>query len=61
MEPGADAVGNSDVLRFASVALHEAKQIGPGSVLLFEPRMAKELIKRMRIARTCATASRRAS
>lgn len=51
MEPGADAVGNSDVLRFASVALHEAKQIGPGSVLLFEPRMAKELIKRMRIAR----------
>jgi diguanylate cyclase (GGDEF)-like protein/PAS domain S-box-containing protein len=47
LEPGS----SGDVLRFASVALHEAKQNGPGSVVLFEPRMAQELHKRMRIAK----------
>ena len=47
LEPGS----SGDVLRFASVALHEAKQNGPGSVVLFEPRMAQEVHKRMRIAK----------
>lgn len=42
---------SSDVLRFASVALHEAKQNGPGSVMLFEPRMAEGVHKRVRIAK----------
>ncbi|WP_218240235.1 putative bifunctional diguanylate cyclase/phosphodiesterase [Comamonas fluminis] len=51
MEPDADAQDNSDVLRFASVALHDAKQNGPGSVRLFEPRMAEDMIKRVRIAK----------
>ena len=51
MEPEAAVLDNFDVLRFASVALHEAKQNGPGSVRLFEPRMAEDVVKRMRIAK----------
>lgn len=51
MESGPNALDTSDVLRFASVALHEAKQNGPGSVRLFEPRMAEDVIKRVRIAK----------
>ncbi|MBV8250936.1 MAG: EAL domain-containing protein [Comamonas sp.] len=51
LEPGAGGADQQEVLRFASVALHEAKQNGPGSVMLFEPRMAEEVHKRMRIAR----------
>lgn len=51
LEPASSGGDGSEVLRFASVALHEAKQQGPGSVCLFEPRMAEDLDRRLRIAR----------
>ncbi|QXZ10454.1 EAL domain-containing protein [Comamonas sp. Y33R10-2] len=41
----------NDALRFASVALREAKQKGPGSLVFFEPRMAQDVDRRMRIAK----------
>ena len=51
LEPAIKGGNSHDVLRFASVALHEAKLGGPGSVVLFEPRMAQDVYRRVRIAR----------
>lgn len=51
LEPARRGGNGNDALRFASVALHEAKQKGPGSVVLFEPRMAQDAHRRVRIAK----------
>ncbi|WP_415795778.1 putative bifunctional diguanylate cyclase/phosphodiesterase [Comamonas aquatilis] len=49
LEQGAPE-GN-DVLRFAGVALNEAKRSGPGNMALFDPRMAELAHRRFRIAK----------
>lgn len=41
--------GGHDVLRRAGVALHHAKQAGPGQFVLFQPGMAEAVGKRFRI------------
>lgn len=41
--------GGHDVLRRAGVALHHAKQAGPGHVVLFQPDMGEVVGKRFRI------------
>ena len=51
LEPASRGGNGNDALRFASVALHEAKQKGPGSLVLFEPRMAQDVHRRVRIAK----------
>lgn len=51
LEPACRGGDGNDALRFASVALHEAKRSGPGTVLLFEPRMAEDMHRRVRIAK----------
>lgn len=51
LEPAGKGGDGNDALRFASVALHEAKRSGPGTVLLFEPRMAEDMHRRVRIAK----------
>lgn len=51
LEPASRGGNGNDALRFASVALHEAKQNGPGSLVLFEPRMAQDVHRRVRIAK----------
>lgn len=51
LELGQGILEGDDVLRFAGVALNEAKRNGPGNTALFDPRMAELAHKRFRIAK----------